>query len=205
MPVQFRLCAARTANKLNVEGVVRDLELPRTTVSTYLTHLRSVFVIHLLPAWSRNLTSKAVHRPKLLVADTGLAAHLMGTSPQAHKPTSPQALSDPTTPAGPLLETFVAMELRKQLGWSEEVADLYQYRDRGGAQVDLVVEADDGRAACVEVTSSATVRGGDFTSIRLFEDRLGSRFVGGVVLYTGHQSVRFGPKLAALPLARLWE
>jgi predicted AAA+ superfamily ATPase len=197
MPALLRLCAARTANELNVQDIARDLGLPPRTVSNYLTHLQTVFLIHLVPAWSRNLTSKVAHRPKLALVDSGLAAHLVRADAAA--------LSDPTAPAGPLVETFVVNELRKQLGWSDNVADLYHFRDRGGAEVDIVIEAHDGRVAGVEVKASAVARQEDFRGLRLLESRLGDRFAGGVVLYTGPQAASFGARLAAVPLAALWE
>lgn len=198
MPALLRLCAARTANELKLEDIARDLGLPPRTVSSYLTHLQAVFLVHLVPAWSRNLTSKVARRPKVMLVDSGLAAHLVRVDPRA--------LSDPAAAAaGPLLETFVVMEVRKQLAWSASVGDLYHFRDRGGVEVDIVIETHDGRIAGLEVKASATARNEDFRGLRLFEERLGGRFAGGVVLYTGRQTVPFGPKLAAVPIARLWE
>jgi predicted AAA+ superfamily ATPase len=198
MPRLLRVCAARTANELNVRAVADDLGVPYRTVGSYLTHLQAVFLVSLLPAWSRNLTSKVVHRPKLLVSDSGVAAHLLGVDAAALRRLDAAA-------AGPLLETFVALELRKQLGWAEADAELYHFRDRGGAEVDLILEARDGRVAGVEVKASSTVRAGDVAGLRLLADRLGDRFVGGVVLHTGQTSVPFGDRILAVPLAALWD
>lgn len=197
MPRLLRVCAARTAAELNTSAVAGELGLPHRTTGSYMTHLQTVFLIHLLPAWSRNLTSKVVHRPKIFVPDSGIAAHLLGVDRNG--------LTSPTSPAaGPLVETFVAMELRKQLAWAGTDVAMYHFRDRSGAEVDLVLEARDGQVAGVEVKAASTVRAEDFRGLRLLADRLGSQFAGGVVLYTGHQSVPFGDRLAAVPLAALW-
>jgi predicted AAA+ superfamily ATPase len=99
----------------------------------------------------------------------------------------------------------VASEVRKQLGWSAVDADLFHFRDRSGIEVDLVLETRDGRVAGIEVKGSGTVRSGDLRGLRVLADRLGDRFAGGVVLYTGQQAVPFGERLAAVPLAALWE
>lgn len=197
MPRLLRICAARTANELNVRDVADDLGLPYRTVGAYLTHLQNVFLLHLLPAWSRNLTSKVVHRPKILISDSGLAAHLIGVDADA--------LRDPTAPSGPLIETFAAMELRKQLAWADVDASMFHFRDRGGAKVDLVLESRQGQVAGIEVKASATARSDDFRGLRLLADRLGDRFAGGVVAYTGNRAVPFGDRLAAVPLSSLWE
>jgi predicted AAA+ superfamily ATPase len=197
MPRLLQVCAARTGNELNVRTISDDLGVPHRTVGSYLTHLQTVFLLHLLPAWSRNLTSKVVHRPKLLIPDSGVASHLLGVD---HR-----ALREPTASvAGQLVETFVAMEIRKQLGWVDTDAALFHFRDRGGVEVDLVLESRDGRVAGVEVKAAATVRAEDFRGLRLLADRLGSQFATGVVLYTGSRAVPFGDRLWALPLAALW-
>jgi uncharacterized protein len=97
------------------------------------------------------------------------------------------------------------LELRKQLGWARADVEMSHFRDRGGAEVDIILESRDGLVAGVEVKASSSVRAGDVAGLRLLADRLGDRFAGGVVLYTGEQPVPFGDRLLALPLAALWE
>jgi predicted AAA+ superfamily ATPase len=197
MPRLLQLCAARTGSELNTRAVADDLGVPHRTVGSYLAHLQTVFLVHLLPAWSRNLTSKVVHRPKLLLPDSGVAAHLVGVDSAA--------LNDPTSPAtGPLVETFVAMEVRKQLGWAEADVSMFHFRDRSGPEVDIVLETRAGLVAGIEVKAASAVRAEDFRGLRTLADRLGDRFAGGIVLYTGRQAVPFGDHLAAVPIAALW-
>ncbi len=197
MPQLLRLCAARTAGVLNTKDVAEDLGLPYRTVGTYLAHLQTVFLVQLLPAWSRNLTSKVSHRPKLHLADTGLAAHLIGVDPES--------LAGSASAAGCLLESFVVTEIGKQLSWSNTDARSYHFRDRAGAEVDLVLEARTGQVTAVEVKASATARSSDFRGLRLLAERLGPLFAGGVVLYSGQDTVPFGDRLAAVPISALWE
>jgi uncharacterized protein len=191
-----RLCAARTGTELNAAAIARDLGVPYRTLSGYLVHLQTVFLIQLIPAWSRNISSKVVHRPKITMVDSGLATHLAGLDATA--------LARSGGPVGPLLESFVAMELRKQLGWSEIDATLFHFRDRDGAEVDLVLEARDGRIAGIEVKAASSVGARDFRGLRLLQARLGDLFTTGVVLYTGREVVPFGSKLFAVPLDALW-
>jgi hypothetical protein len=82
---------------------------------------------------------------------------------------------------------------------------MFHFRDRGGAEVDLVLESRQGQVAGIEVKASATARSDDFRGLRLLADRLGDRFAGGVVVYTGYRAVPFGDRLAAVPLSSLWE
>jgi uncharacterized protein len=95
-----------------------------------------------------NLSSKVVHRPKIHLIDTGLAAARCGLTVE-------RLLNTPEL-FGALLETFVVMELRKQLSWSSTHPSLWHFRDRGGAEVDVVIEYPDGRIVAIEVKSGAT-------------------------------------------------
>ena len=108
LPKLLRLLAARTASELVVEGLHDDAGFgSRHTTEAYLGHLQMTYLVLLLPAWSRNLTTKASCRPKTHIADTGLAAHLLGKNPQS--------LARPTDPArGQLIESFVVNELHRQ-------------------------------------------------------------------------------------------
>jgi predicted AAA+ superfamily ATPase len=71
-------------------------------------------------------------------------------------------------------------------------------------EVDIVIETPDGRVVGVEVKAGATVRSADLAGLRHLEQQLGDRFVAGYVLYTGQQTLPFGPRFRALPIDALW-
>lgn len=126
LPRLLRLCAARTAQELNTSNLADEFGIPAKTVGTYLAHLANAFLVHPIPAWSVNLSSKVIRRPKLVMVDTGLAAHLLGTGPTS--------LASPQSPLAALLETFLATEVMKQLTWSDNRPRLHHFRDRNGAE-----------------------------------------------------------------------
>lgn len=134
----------------------------------------------------------------MALLDSGLAAGLTNLAPEgAGVDASPDA-------AGRLIETFVIGDLRRQLGWSEETPRLHHYRDRAGAEVDLLLETPDGRVAAIEVKAGATVRKADIRWLTDLRDKLAKRFVGGLVLHTGPQAQSLGDRLAAVPVDALW-
>jgi predicted AAA+ superfamily ATPase len=105
---------------------------------TYLALIETTYLIHRLPAWSGNMVTRAKHRPKIHVADSGLAAHLVDQSADA--------LARPGNPAsGGLLETFVVNELLKIRDGGDQEAAIYHFRDRDQREIDVLMEARDGR------------------------------------------------------------
>jgi predicted AAA+ superfamily ATPase len=155
-----------------------------------------LFLVSTLEAWSHNLLNRVVKTPKAYVADTGLLCFLIGADTQR--------LVDDGPIAGMAFETFVAIEVQRQVAWQENPPRLFHYRDRDGREVDLVLERRDGSVVGIEVKTAASVSSGDFRGLRHLRDKLGDRFKAGVVLHTGEHTVPFEDRLAAVPLAGLW-
>jgi hypothetical protein len=197
LPKLLKLVAARTAQELNAAELARLVGSHDETVRNYLPLLNTVYLMLQVPAWSRNLSAKVTRSPKLHMVDTGLAAYLMERSPRS--------LARPGTPeAGALFETFVVIELLKQLASTGEATEVYHYRDRGGAEVDCVLERWGGQVVGIEVKLAQSVNLADFRHLRAMRDRLGSDFTAGVVIYSGAERRSFGDRLMALPASALW-
>lgn len=190
------LVAARSTGILNVTELGRDARLPATTTNRYLDLLEAAFLLVRLPAWSTNRTQRVVSAPKCYLSDSGLCAHLLDADLDA--------VSGPTPDAGPILETLVVLELRKQLGWTAARASMHHLRTKDQVEVDVVLTTPRGQVAGVEVKAGATVGASDFRGLRWLQSRTGAAFSQGVVLYAGDQVLGFGPGLYALPFAALW-
>ena len=188
--------AARMATLAVTESIASDIQLPRTTLSRYLDLLELVFVIKRVPAWSSNLTKRAISTPKLVLTDSGLGGRLIGLSEERAK--------DPTAPVGPLLENFAIGEVARQLTWADEPVQLFHYRDRDKVEVDMVLEHASGSVIGAEVKAAESIHRDDFRGLRHLAERLGTRFRAGIVLYAGEQQLSFGDRLMALPMAALW-
>jgi uncharacterized protein len=193
-----RLVAARSGQLL-VPGTLGNQlgRLPQPTIKRYLGLLEEVFLIKRVPAWSRNLSSRAIATPKVAMVDSGIAANLLGLDTES--------LRQPTSPLGPLLEGFVAMEIARQLTWSRQRAELYHYRTKDKVEVDIVLENRQGQVVGIDVKAASTVKSEDFRGLQHLADRLGDDLRVGVVLYTGHQTLPFGPRFRAVPVSALWE
>lgn len=204
LPRILRFLAATTAQEARDTQLAERLSIDRRTLrANYLPLLQTVYLAFELPAWSRNLVSRVSRHPKSYLVDTGLAAHLLGTTPDR--------LAEPTSPAtGALLETFAVNELVRQASrFADQIGvSLFHYRAHTGSEIDVIAETDDGRVTGIEVKSSASVDSRDFSHLAAVRDRVDRQrdveFVKGVVLYTGNQAHSFGDRLEALPLAALW-
>lgn len=196
MRALVHLVAARSGQLLVPGALGNELGLPQPTIARYLGLLEEVFLIKRIPAWSRNLRTRAVGTAKVAMVDSAVAANLLGLDAGG--------LRQPGSPLGPLLEGFVAMEIARQLTWSEQRAEMYHYRTKDKVEVDIVLENRRGQVVAIDVKAASTVKGEDFRGIRHLADRLGEDLLVGAVLYTGQQTLPFGPRLRAIPISALW-
>lgn len=195
----LRLIAARNGQELVVAAVAGDAEIGRDTAANYVTLLEALNLVTLLPAWSTNTTTRAKRRPKVVLVDSGLAADLCGLGERAFAPTSDGVA------AGALFEGFVITEVLKQSTWSERTVDLSYFRDRNGAEIDLIVEdRRTGEVAAIEIklTSTPTVK--HAKHVLGMRDRLGDRFTVGLVIHAGTQTLPLGERVWAVPVSALW-
>lgn len=175
----------------------RDLGLDGNTVRAHVAILESLYLLRRIPAWHRNLGSRLIKSEKICVVDSGLLAHLLGANEQ--RVTNDGAI------AGPMLESFVAMEVLRLADHCEQPILLSHYRDKQQREVDVILERASGEIVGVEVKASSTPASGDFSGLRYLRDRLGDRFRRGLLLHPGGQTLPFGDRLAAVPISALWE
>ena len=194
LPRLLELTAGQTAHLFNATDLAAPFALSRPTIREYLALLEQIFLIEQLQPWHSNRLSRLIKRPKLHLADTGLAAALLGVGNGA--------LWQDKELLGQLLETWVYQELCKQADWHDDDVRFYHFRDKDKVEVDIVLEQ--GRKlAGIEVKAAATVTKQDFKGLKKLKAALGARFVAGAVFYDGDSILSFGEHLYAVPLSLL--
>lgn len=197
----LRWAAANTSNQVNITNAACDLAIDSATVTSYLQWLETVFLVHQVSAWSRNLSARAARRPKIHLTDTGIGSDLLGMSAEALR--SPTAVA-----TGPLLESFTINEVSKQLAAGSTPIDLSHYRDNNQREIDLILECRDGAALAIEIkaTSSPDLR--QLRHVQWFRDKLDQvtpgAFKAGILLHCGSQSGTVGDRLHLVPISSLW-
>lgn len=177
----IELCAGRTAQEQNLDRLGSDTGIARGTVRSWLSVLEATFLLLHLPAWSPNVQRRVVKAPKLHLADTGLACHLLGIT------SAEQLRRHPLR--GALFESWVATEIRKAGTNRGLDLALSHYRETRGTEVDLVVTGAGG-TTLVEVKSGATIASEWFAPLRELLSRSLQSPTTAVIVYGGQQRQR---------------
>lgn len=196
LPLLARLIASFSAQLFNLANLSRESGIPQTTLRRYLNLFEAMFLIVRIPAWYTNVSQRLMKTPKILINDTGLACALLNIDAKA--------LEQNPLLKGRMLESFVGLEILKQIEFSGYKARLYHFRTNSGHEVDFVLETASGKIVGVEVKASASIDGEAFRGLKHLREIVDERWMGGVVLYTGDQSLPFGQNLWAQPIGALW-
>jgi predicted AAA+ superfamily ATPase len=176
------------------EGPLKD-----DTAREYLAVLERLMVVEDQPAWAPHLRSK--HRlrtaPKRHFVDPSLAAAALRATPD-------RLLGDLNL-LGFLFESLVVRDLRVYAQAAD--AQVSQYRDSGGLEVDAIVEAGDGRWMAFEVKLGQGQVDTAATSLQRFAERIdtascGSPALLGVIVATGY-AYRREDGVAVIPIGAL--
>lgn len=151
-----RMCAARTAQLLNLSGLAVDCGITHNTAASWLSVLEASYILHLVQPYHGNFGKRLVKTPKLYFYDTGLAAWLLGIQNADQLAVHPQR--------GALFESWVIAELLKARFSRGLGSNLYFWRDRSGHEVDVLLEQGP-TLTPVEIKSGRTVASDFFRGI----------------------------------------
>jgi predicted AAA+ superfamily ATPase len=197
IPRLLGLVAARSGSPLVVADMARSADLDRATTRTYLTYLDTVFLTVEVAPWSTNLTKRLAKTPKVFVADSGLAAHLLSVTASDLQRVGHPAL-------GGLLETFVLTELLKLRTVSQIPVGVWQLRENQDREIDFVLEGPGGAVIGIEVKATTSPGADTARHLRWFREKIGDRFRAGIVFHLGSRSSSFGGGIQAIPVSALW-
>ncbi|MFH1644382.1 MAG: ATP-binding protein [bacterium] len=197
IPNIMMLLASRVGALLNTEEISRSIKLSSMTLQRYLDLLKTLFLIYLLPPWNKNLGKRLVKSPKVYLNDTALQLYLLNIDLD-------RLIKDQNL-IGKVVENFVVLELLKQISWSDINIEIFHYRDYSNYEVDIILEGPGGDLVAIEIKSSQTISGDDFKGLKKFQEISGTKFIQGILLYTGETILPFGDKLTAVPISALWQ
>ena len=191
------------AYALNTAGIVEDRTLfeaagvNRKTANAYERLLTNLLVVEALPAWSSNRLKRLTSAPKRHVVDVGLLAGAVGIDAAA--------VMKEGALLGRVLESFVMAHLRAEAAVAESRPRLYHLRtEQGRQEIDVLAEVGAGRVIAFEIKAASAPDASAARHLVWLREKLGERFVAGVVLHTGPRSFALGERVLAAPISTLW-
>ena len=184
--------ARNVATQAAVSTMARDVggadgALRENTAHEYLTALERLMIVEDQPAWTPHLRSRSKlrGRPKRHFVDPSLAVAALRANPD-------RLLKDLNL-LGLLFESMVIRDLRIYAQAAE--AEVLQYRDNTGLEVDAIIQAGDGRWAAFEIKlGAARVDEGAASLLKFVKrvdlDRCGKPSALGVIVSDGYGYVR---------------
>jgi predicted AAA+ superfamily ATPase len=189
--------ALNSAGIVDHKAIYEAAEINKVTAMSYERLLTDLLVVDRVPAWSSNRLKRLVRRPKRYMADAALMAASLRFDEQG-------VLSDGGV-LGRFLETFVVGQLRPEAEISRSRPRLHHLRTEGGRQeVDILVELGGKRVIGIEIKAGAAPTARDARHLAWLRDRLGDRFLAGVVFHTGPDAFQLNHGIQAAPIATLW-
>lgn len=189
----FQTVASRSSKLSNIAALARDIGLKAATAGRYLSVLEASFQIQRLAPWYANIGKRLVKTPKIYWRDTGLLGHLLGVA------SWPEAVAQSLD--GPVFETFLMMEIAKQVEAFEPAMRLHFVRSHDGLEVDGVLVRGL-KQLPFEIKSSVSVRAEDASALETYLELSGLGSVG-VVFYRGTECRRLSRRVLAVPQTAL--
>jgi predicted AAA+ superfamily ATPase len=143
------LLASRHGQVLNKSDLAASLGMSVPGMGRWLAILEATAQILLVPPWYENLGKRLIKSPKVYIADSGLACHLLGIDTDAELEKSPFL--------GALFEGFIAAEIAKAQVNAGQRREIYFFRDQQGLEVDFLVPGKAGAVRLVEAKAGRTV------------------------------------------------
>lgn len=127
------LLAHQAGSEVSTNELARQLGMARATVDRYLDLLEETFVIFRLPAFSTNPRKEIAKSKKIFFWDTGIRNAILNAFD----------LNENRPDIGSLFENYLIAEIAKRNLLANKPAELYFWRNKDKAEVDLVIKQGD--------------------------------------------------------------
>jgi predicted AAA+ superfamily ATPase len=186
------LLATRHGQVLNRTDLAAPLGVSVPTISQWLDVLEITAQVLIVPPFYENLGKRLVKSPKVYLADSGLACHLLGIASSAELVRSPFR--------GALFEGFIAAEIVKAQVNAGLRRELYHFRDEQGLEVDFVVPGRAGSLRLVECKAGRTVTPAMTGPMRRLDEAARNRTAKGtrVEMFLVHEAAGEAGRLRAI-------
>lgn len=142
------LLATRHGQVLNKTDLAAPLGMSVPGITSWLNILEATHQVLIVPPYFENLGKRLIKSPRVYIADSGLACHLLGIETEAELKKSPLL--------GEIFEGFIASEILKAQLNAGRRKEIYYFRDQQGLEVDFVLPRKGGGLRLVEAKATRT-------------------------------------------------
>lgn len=179
---QFRtflgLCASRTGQLLNINGLANECDISQPTAKAWLSILESSYIIFLLHPYHQNFNKRLVKSPKLYFYDTGLVSNLLDIR------NSTDLIENRLK--GNLFENMIIAEFQKQNNHRYLHNNYNFWQDSNGKEVDLLIKKNKG-FDIYEVKATQTISPALFKEMDYFESLVPDKQINKTLIYGGNE------------------
>ena len=143
------LMGSRHGQMINKTDLAAPLGVSVPTIGEWMRILEITGQIIVVPPYFENFGKRLVKTPKVYIADSGMACHLLGVRSRAELDRSPFL--------GSIFEGFVASELIKSQINRGGRKELYFFRDHQGLEIDFLFPSRKNTLWMIECKASKTV------------------------------------------------
>jgi predicted AAA+ superfamily ATPase len=189
----FRVLAVLEGQPVPDQRIWEAADINKATWKAYEDLLQRTYISGAIRPLESNRLKRLTSYPKRFLIDAALALSLVGLDDSD--------LDADRSLAGRYLESFVAQQLRPQVGLVG--GELWHLRTGAGQQeIDFVVETGDGLYA-LEVKASPSSGPAEAKHVRWFREKVGDRLIAGYLLHTGADTYPVDDNIWAVPITDL--
>ncbi|MDR0457186.1 MAG: ATP-binding protein [Treponema sp.] len=190
----------RAGGLLNNANVMKETGLDAKTYEKYKALCNNTFLTFELPSWTKpnRLNKRFVKQKKMYFTDTSLLCHIMQRDME-------DIYKNDKTAMGHIFENFIATEIMKAAKSLDSFSvSHFNPVQNQGKEVDFVVESPNGKTIGIEVKLDRTINEKDWANMNTLQETIGSRFMKGIIIYTGTDLVQVSRNIWAVPVNYLW-
>ncbi len=153
------VCATQAGQLLNINSLAKECGISQPTAKSWLSILEQSFITFQIYPFHKNFKKRIVKTPKLYFYDTGLLSFLLKIR------NKDQIINKPIK--GALFENMMIAEYVKRMYHTDNLQDIWFWRDSAGHEVDLLVRSDNVLNA-IEFKSTTTIMTSLFKGLEYF-------------------------------------
>jgi predicted AAA+ superfamily ATPase len=185
------LLAALTAQEVNPNQIGRELGIDRKTAIAWTEIAEATYQWISVPAFTRNSVKKIAGKRKGFFTDTGFVCFLQKISSMEVIGSHPMK--------GSLFETYVFMEILKNIQKLPLLPNIYHFRSYSGAEVDLILELN-GVLHPIEIKAKSNPNRMDVRGFAAFRDCFPQETIGpGLLVCSIEEPRRLSEDAVAIP------